>query len=90
VTEKIAMVTGANSGTGKATAKGLAKQSATVVMVCRDCGRGEAAQGEIKAESAPEVVELMLGDLSSQASVRRLPEEFKAKYAKLHLSSLVV
>ena len=33
---KICMVTGANSGIGKATALALAQMGATVVMVCRD------------------------------------------------------
>jgi NAD(P)-dependent dehydrogenase (short-subunit alcohol dehydrogenase family) len=37
------MITGANSGIGKATAAGLAEMGAIVVMVCRDRARGEAA-----------------------------------------------
>ncbi len=37
----------ANSGIGKATALGLARTGATVVMVCRDRLRGEEAQQEI-------------------------------------------
>jgi len=36
---KICMVTGANSGIGKATALGLAQMGATVVMVCRKQSR---------------------------------------------------
>ena len=52
---KVCIVTGANSGIGKATALGLAHMGATVVMVCRDQIRGEAAQNEIKrkAEMTP-------------------------------------
>jgi len=38
---KICMITGANSGIGKATAIGLAEMNATVVMVCRNKERGE-------------------------------------------------
>ena len=37
---KICLVTGASSGIGKATALGLAKMGATVVMVCRDANKG--------------------------------------------------
>ncbi len=46
------MVTGANSGIGKATALGLTKMGVTVVMVCRNCAKGEEAQREIKEQSA--------------------------------------
>jgi NAD(P)-dependent dehydrogenase (short-subunit alcohol dehydrogenase family) len=48
---KICMVTGANSGMGKATALALAQMGATVVMVCRDRARGEEAQSEITTQS---------------------------------------
>jgi len=43
---KICMITGANSGIGKATAIGLAKLNATIIMVCRDKDRGEKAKIE--------------------------------------------
>jgi len=79
------MITGANSGIGKATAVGLAGMGASVVMVCRDRGRGEAAMGEIKAASGNQKVDLLLADLSSQASVRQLAQDFKARYPQLHV-----
>ncbi|MFX1495758.1 MAG: SDR family NAD(P)-dependent oxidoreductase, partial [Promethearchaeota archaeon] len=44
---KICMITGANSGIGKATALGLAELGAGIVMICRNKERGEIAQQEI-------------------------------------------
>lgn len=82
---KVALVTGANSGLGKATALGLAKLGATVVMVCRDRQRGESAQNEIKTAANSQTVDLLLADLSSQHSIRQLASDFKSKYEHLHV-----
>jgi hypothetical protein len=79
------MITGASSGIGKATALGLAKMGATVVMVCRDRGRGEAAMDEIRAENDNQAIDLMLADLSSQASIRQLVSDFKDRYQQLQV-----
>jgi NAD(P)-dependent dehydrogenase (short-subunit alcohol dehydrogenase family) len=81
--EKICLITGATSGIGKATAMGLANMGASVVMVGRDRGRGEAAMAEIKDKSANASVDLMLADLSSQEQIRRLADEFKEAYPRL-------
>lgn len=82
---KVCLITGANSGIGKATALGLAHLGATVILVCRDQHRGEAAQAEIKAQSGNASVDLLLADLASQASLRQLAEAVKAQYPNLHV-----
>lgn len=82
---KICLITGANSGIGKATALGLAKLGATVVLVSRDRARGEQAQSEIKAQSGNPNVDLLLADLSSQKSIRQLADDFKQRYTQLHV-----
>src|SRR6266513_2092069 len=82
---KICMVTGANSGIGKATALALAKMGATVVMVCRDRARGEEARSEITTKSRNNAVDLLLADLSSQQSIRQLVENFQQHYTHLHV-----
>src|SRR5947209_8315404 len=82
---KICMVTGANSGIGKATALALAHMGATVVMVCRDRARGEEARSEITTKSRNNAVDLLLADLSSQQSIRHLVEDFEQRYTHLHV-----
>lgn len=82
---KICMVTGANSGIGKATALGLAQMGATMIMVCRDRAKGEEAQNEIKTKSGNNAVDLLLADLSSQQSIRQFIANVQQRYAQLHV-----
>jgi len=82
---KICIITGANSGIGKATAIGLAKMNAIIVMICRSKERGEEAQKEIIELTGNKKVDLLLCDLSSQESIRKFVSEFKSKYQKLHI-----
>ncbi|MFX1481504.1 MAG: SDR family NAD(P)-dependent oxidoreductase, partial [Promethearchaeota archaeon] len=84
---KICLITGANSGIGKATAIGLAKMGATIVMACRNKKRGEQALKYIKRESNNELIDLMLVDLSSQKDIRQFVQDFKEKYK--HLDVLI-
>ncbi len=82
---KVCMVTGANAGIGKATALALAQMGATVVMVCRDCARGEEARSEITTKSRNNAVDLLQADLSSQQSIRQLVGNFQHHYTQLHV-----
>ncbi len=82
---KTCLITGGNSGIGRATALELAKTGATVVIVSRNKEKGEAALTQVIAKSENPNVELMLADMSSQDSIRRLASDFKARHEKLHL-----
>jgi NAD(P)-dependent dehydrogenase (short-subunit alcohol dehydrogenase family) len=82
---KVCLVTGANDGIGKATALGLAKMGATVVMVCRDAAKGQAALAEIRQASGNPSIELLVADLSSQAAIHKLVDEFKQNHNQLHV-----
>jgi len=80
---RICIVTGANSGIGKETALGLAQIGARVVMVCRNAEKGKAALEEIRRESGSSQVDLLMADMSSQASIRALAEQIQQKYPRL-------
>ena len=82
---KICMITGANSGIGKATALGLAKMGATIVMVRRNKDRGEKALEDIKKEVENGTVDLIIADLSTQKAIHQLVKEFKERYQFLHV-----
>lgn len=82
---KVCLVTGSSSGIGKETARELARMGATVVMICRNRTKGEAAQSEIKEASGNAQVDLIVADLSELSQVRRAASEFKQKYRQLHV-----
>ena len=81
--QKTILVTGANSGIGKAAAIQLADLGATVIMACRSAERGAQAVDEVKKAAHSEKVELMQVDISSQASIRQFVQTFKAQHKNL-------
>src|SRR5256712_5379756 len=83
VEDRVLLVTGANSGIGKATALGLARLGGTVVMACRSATRGEAARQDIVRDSGNSKVYLEIVDLASEDSTRSFAEEFQRKYPRL-------
>uniref|UniRef100_A0A8D0D7M7 Uncharacterized protein n=1 Tax=Sander lucioperca TaxID=283035 RepID=A0A8D0D7M7_SANLU len=65
------IVTGANSGIGKATAAGIVKLQGRVIMACRDLRRAEEAAREILQETGSDRSQLIVKqlDLASLTSV---------------------
>uniref|UniRef100_A0A665U7J7 Dehydrogenase/reductase (SDR family) member 13a, tandem duplicate 1 n=1 Tax=Echeneis naucrates TaxID=173247 RepID=A0A665U7J7_ECHNA len=82
---KTAIVTGANTGIGKATARDLARRGARVILACRDKGRAEAAIQEIVQETGNNQVTFMQLDLASLKSVRSFVEDFLRTESRLDL-----
>lgn len=80
---KISIVTGANSGIGKVTAIALAKQGFTVVMMCRNRAKAEAAREEISRLSRNAQVEIIQVDFASQRQIGEAAAQFLARYDKL-------
>ncbi|ETV96033.1 hypothetical protein H310_10682 [Aphanomyces invadans] len=79
------VVTGANSGIGKAVAEQLAAAGAHVHMVCRNPDRGEAAkQDVVKLARDANYVHLHIADLSKISEVHRFADTFAAEVDVLH------
>lgn len=83
LTNKTIIITGANSGIGKAASIQLAKLGAQVVMLCRNKERGEQALQDVRLASKNGHVELILVDMASQTSVRNAVNEFLSKHRRL-------
>jgi len=85
--QKIAVVTGASSGIGLETARGLAREGFEVVIAVRDLAKGEAARAEIAGSVPGAVLHVLPLDLASHASIRGFASEVEARYS--HLDVLV-
>ncbi|MFC9689991.1 SDR family oxidoreductase [Kribbella sp. NPDC056951] len=84
-TGKLAVVTGANSGTGKEATKRLAAAGARVVMAVRTVAKGEAARAEILAEVPGAQLEVRRVDLADLASVQEFADGLIADESHLDL-----
>ncbi|AKJ27134.1 oxidoreductase [Caldimonas brevitalea] len=85
LTGKLALVTGANSGLGLHTTRGLAARGATVVMACRDAAKAQAAMQQICAEVPGAQLEMLALDLADLASVRRCADSVIQRHDRLDL-----
>jgi len=68
---KTALVTGANSGIGKATSTGMARLGATVLMTVRNRERGEQARREVLAEVPDADLRVEMCDVSNLGAAVR-------------------
>ena len=67
---KVVVITGANAGIGRETARDLARRGAEVHVLCRDGEKGEAVRADILRETGMDVFVHHI-DLASLESVRK-------------------
>ena len=84
---KTCIITGGNSGIGKAAVHRFAKQGAIVTLACRNRERGEKAAAEIQRKVPGATLEVMELDMSSMESICHFAKAFAAKHS--HLDILV-
>jgi NAD(P)-dependent dehydrogenase (short-subunit alcohol dehydrogenase family) len=75
---RVALVTGANRGIGRETARQLAEQGFTVLLTARDLAKAEAAAGEMEGDVRPSQL-----DVSDVESIDRAVEAVKAEPGRL-------
>jgi NAD(P)-dependent dehydrogenase (short-subunit alcohol dehydrogenase family) len=83
--QKLCIITGANTGIGKAAAIQIANQGHHVIMACRNPQKGQAALQDVKAEAPGQTVELMIVDMSLQSSINDFAQEFLAAHNRLDI-----
>lgn len=79
----VVMVTGANSGIGKAATAALARMGATVLMAVRNPARGDAARRDILGEVPDADLRVVRCDVSSLADVRSVAAELRSGLPRL-------
>jgi NAD(P)-dependent dehydrogenase (short-subunit alcohol dehydrogenase family) len=80
---RIALVTGASSGLGLATAQGLAAAGATVVLLGRDPDRTDSARAAILDRHPEAAIEVVVADLTRLDDVRRAASEVIGRHDRL-------
>ncbi|XP_078515673.1 retinol dehydrogenase 12-like [Lissotriton helveticus] len=82
---KVVIITGANTGIGKETARDIAHRGARVFIACRDVPKGEAAACEIRAETGNEQVVVRKLDLADTKSIREFVENILKEEQHIHI-----
>jgi len=80
-----AMITGANSGLGKVTARVLAESGAQVILACRNVESGEAAMRSIKSAAPAARLSVQALDLADLSSVSMASTQVAERHDRLDL-----
>ncbi|XP_017479348.1 PREDICTED: retinol dehydrogenase 12-like [Rhagoletis zephyria] len=82
---KVVVITGANTGIGKETARELAKRGATIYMACRDMKKCEKARQELIKDTCNENIHGIKLDLASLTSIKEFADHFKKIETRLDI-----
>lgn len=85
LTGRVAVVTGATSGIGLATAEALAHMGAHVVILGRDKGRTEVAHLELVRRTASDRITTVLASMDDAEQVHRAADQIRTQHADLDI-----
>ena len=80
---RVAVITGASKGLGKAMALALAADGAKIVLIARNAGPLEEAAAEVRALGVEAVA--IPADVADEAQVERLRAEVVARFGQVHI-----
>jgi len=83
--ERVALITGANSGLGFQVSLALARKGADIILACRNLEKAEKAVEFIRKESPDTKLSVLKLDLSDLDSVSECAEKIKEKYTVINL-----
>jgi NAD(P)-dependent dehydrogenase (short-subunit alcohol dehydrogenase family) len=82
---KTVIITGANSGIGKAATRRFASEGHTVIMACRNLEKGRPVRDRLAKDTGNDRVYLEQVDMGSFESIREFCGRFHEKYKKLDI-----
>lgn len=83
--DKIVVITGANSGIGRAAAIKFAQEGYKIIMACRNLEKGSKIQNEIIEITKNKSIDLLKLDISSFKSIIEFCNNYKERYNKLDI-----
>jgi NAD(P)-dependent dehydrogenase (short-subunit alcohol dehydrogenase family) len=83
VNGEVCVITGGTSGIGRATALGLARQGAKIVIVARNAAKAAAVVAEIGKLPGTDAAAVVIADLTEMAEVRRAAEEIDDRFGRV-------
>ena len=83
--DRTVVITGGNSGVGKATAVALAASGNRVVITARSRPRGEEAIADIRRDAGSDAVDLAVFDLADLGSVRAGAADLLDRFESIHV-----
>jgi len=81
---KTIIITGANTGCGKETARELGKRGGRIILACRDIGKAAAAADELRQDNGGVYIVKSL-DLASAASIREFCDDIIKTETYIHI-----
>ncbi|XP_078089456.1 retinol dehydrogenase 12 isoform X1 [Mustelus asterias] len=82
---KTVLITGANTGIGKETARELAQRGARVILACRDLAKAEATAWEIREVTGSKQIVVRELDLADKASIYQFAENVRQEEKQINV-----